>query len=139
MFRITKYPLLIEPLIKTSKERPAEQEQLRQANALVRVSSFLLLLLLNSGFPLGLRMPQGIHDKYHGLLEIQVLYNNERFLLLKKLSRGTEIFIFMFRVRKHKKVGNCCSKGRKEHYTSLTEISHTKIVADCGFIFLVYY
>ncbi len=37
-FRITKYPLLIEPLIKTSKERPAEQEQLRQANALVRVS-----------------------------------------------------------------------------------------------------
>ena len=83
--RITKYPLLIEPLIKTSKERPAEQEQLRQANALVRVSSFLIFLLLSSGFQLG----GGIHvrDKSHGLLEIQVLYNNERFLLLKS-SRG---------------------------------------------------
>jgi hypothetical protein len=32
MFRITKYPLLIEPLIKTAKERPEEQQQLRNTH-----------------------------------------------------------------------------------------------------------
>jgi hypothetical protein len=32
LFRITKYPLLIEPLIKTAKERPEEQQQLRDAH-----------------------------------------------------------------------------------------------------------
>ena len=36
--RITKYHLLIEPLIKTSKDRPAEQEHLKQAYDLVKVS-----------------------------------------------------------------------------------------------------
>ena len=35
--RITKYPLLIEPLIKTAKDRPADQEHLRQALDLVKV------------------------------------------------------------------------------------------------------
>lgn len=34
--RLTKYPLLIEPLIKTSKENPQEQEQLHKALALVK-------------------------------------------------------------------------------------------------------
>jgi A-kinase anchor protein 13 len=34
--RITKYPLLIEPLIKTAKDRPAEQQKLRSCLALVK-------------------------------------------------------------------------------------------------------
>lgn len=34
--RLTKYPLLIEPLIKTSKENPHEQEHLQRALALVK-------------------------------------------------------------------------------------------------------
>lgn len=34
--RLTKYPLLIEPLIKTSKENKAEQEALQKALALVK-------------------------------------------------------------------------------------------------------
>lgn len=35
--RLTKYPLLIEPLIKTSKENKIEQEKLSKALALVKV------------------------------------------------------------------------------------------------------
>lgn len=35
--RLTKYPLLIEPLIKTSKENKEEQEMLHKALALVKV------------------------------------------------------------------------------------------------------
>ena len=34
--RITKYPLLIEPLIKTAKERPEEQQKLRNCLHLVK-------------------------------------------------------------------------------------------------------
>ena len=34
--RITKYPLLIEPLIKTAKDRPAEQQKLRSCLSLVK-------------------------------------------------------------------------------------------------------
>ena len=34
--RITKYPLLIEPLIKTAKDRPAEQQRLRNCLSLVK-------------------------------------------------------------------------------------------------------
>ena len=34
--RITKYPLLIEPLIKTAKERPEEQQRLRNCLHLVK-------------------------------------------------------------------------------------------------------
>jgi hypothetical protein len=36
--RLTKYPLLIEPLIKTSKDNKLEQEKLSKALALVKVS-----------------------------------------------------------------------------------------------------
>lgn len=36
--RITKYPLLIDPLIKTAKDRPLDEEYLRQASMHVRVS-----------------------------------------------------------------------------------------------------
>jgi len=36
--RLTKYPLLIEPLIKTSKESKIECEKLSKALALVKVS-----------------------------------------------------------------------------------------------------
>ena len=35
-FRITKYPLLIEPLIKTAKERPEEQQKLKNCLHLVK-------------------------------------------------------------------------------------------------------
>ena len=35
--RITKYPLLIEPLIKTARDLPQEQQKLRDANMFVRV------------------------------------------------------------------------------------------------------
>lgn len=41
--RLTKYPLLIEPLIKTSKENKIEQEKLSKALALVKVRILLLL------------------------------------------------------------------------------------------------
>lgn len=44
--RLTKYPLLIEPLIKTSKENKIEQEKLSKALALVKVRIFLLLFYL---------------------------------------------------------------------------------------------
>ncbi len=36
--RITKYPLLIEPLVKTARDLPREQQRLRDANMFVRVS-----------------------------------------------------------------------------------------------------
>jgi hypothetical protein len=36
--RITKYPLLIEPLIKTAKDLPQEQQKLKDSNMFVRVS-----------------------------------------------------------------------------------------------------
>ena len=36
--RITKYPLLIEPLIKTARDLPQEQQKLRDANMFVRVN-----------------------------------------------------------------------------------------------------
>lgn len=36
--RITKYPLLIEPLIKTARDLPQEQQKLRDASLFVRVS-----------------------------------------------------------------------------------------------------
>lgn len=36
--RITKYPLLIDPLIKTARDRPQEQQKLKDANMFVRVS-----------------------------------------------------------------------------------------------------
>ena len=36
MCRITKYPLLIEPLIKTAKDRPEEQQKLRNCLHLVK-------------------------------------------------------------------------------------------------------
>lgn len=48
--RITKYPLLIEPLIKHSKELPAEEEQLKQAINLVRVISKTFLLFSSRSF-----------------------------------------------------------------------------------------
>lgn len=38
--RLTKYPLLIEPLIKTAKDNKPEQEKLSKALALVKVSLF---------------------------------------------------------------------------------------------------
>lgn len=41
--RLTKYPLLIEPLIKTSKENKIEQEKLSKALALVKVCILSLL------------------------------------------------------------------------------------------------
>lgn len=44
--RLTKYPLLIEPLIKTSKENKIEQEKLSKALALVKVRILLLLFYL---------------------------------------------------------------------------------------------
>lgn len=44
--RLTKYPLLIEPLIKTSKENKIEQEKLSKALALVKVCISLLLFYL---------------------------------------------------------------------------------------------
>jgi len=36
--RLTKYPLLIEPLIKTSKKNKIESEKLSRALAMVKVS-----------------------------------------------------------------------------------------------------
>lgn len=41
--RLTKYPLLIEPLIKTSKDNKEEQERLSRAYALVKVRGVLSL------------------------------------------------------------------------------------------------
>ena len=38
--RITKYPLLIEPLVKTAKDLPTEQAKLKDASVFVRVSFF---------------------------------------------------------------------------------------------------
>ena len=35
-FRITKYPLLIEPLIKTAKDRPEERQKLNICHQLVK-------------------------------------------------------------------------------------------------------
>jgi len=40
--RLTKYPLLIEPLIKTAKDNKPEQEKLAKALALVKVLPCLL-------------------------------------------------------------------------------------------------
>lgn len=42
--RLTKYPLLIEPLIKTSKENKIEQEKLSKALALVKVCIFVTFI-----------------------------------------------------------------------------------------------
>lgn len=44
--RLTKYPLLIEPLIKTSKENKIECEKLSKALAMVKVSFNLNFLLI---------------------------------------------------------------------------------------------
>lgn len=41
--RLTKYPLLIEPLIKTSKENKVECEKLSKALAMVKVGCVKLL------------------------------------------------------------------------------------------------
>lgn len=45
--RLTKYPLLIEPLIKTSKENKIECEKLSRALAMVKVGVKYLQVLLN--------------------------------------------------------------------------------------------
>lgn len=44
--RLTKYPLLIEPLIKSSRDNPQEQEKLRNALALVKVIIFIIINII---------------------------------------------------------------------------------------------
>jgi A-kinase anchor protein 13 len=46
--RLTKYPLLIEPLIKTSKDNKSEQERLGRALALIKVSNCLPSCILSN-------------------------------------------------------------------------------------------
>ena len=57
--RIMKYPLLVDALIKTAKDRPADEEQLIQAKMFVKVNN--LNVHDKFGISLGGRFPKNIY------------------------------------------------------------------------------